>query len=116
MGSHFARGGSILYDMWGLKAPEPIQTAMVDGDEAYQTISVESLPDYAGDFILHGVLDGADSAFVDDSQLWKNLPAVQDGRVLTYEQVAFMHRDPITLSHQLEIFIDFFRAHENDAA
>ncbi len=111
MGSHFARGGSILYDMWGLKAPEPIQTAMVDGDEAYEVISLEAMPQYAGDFILHGVLDGTDSAFVDDSTLWANLPAVKEGRVLQYEQVAFMHRDPITLKNQLQIFIDFFRAH-----
>lgn len=116
MGSRFARGGSILYDMWGLKAPEPIQSTMVDGDETYKVISVEALPDYAGDFILYGVLDGADSAYVDDSQLWQNLPAVKADRVLPYEQVAFMHRDPITLSHQLDIFVDFFRAHENDAA
>ena len=62
MGSHFARGGSILYDRWGLKAPEAIQGPMVDGDEAYEVISVEALPDYAGDFICYGVLDGADSA------------------------------------------------------
>lgn len=116
MGSRFARGGSILYDMWGLKAPEPIQSTMVEGDETYKVISVEALPDYAGDFILYGVLDGADSAYVDDSQLWQNLPAVKADRVLPYEQVAFMHRDPITLSHQLDIFVDFFRAHENNAA
>lgn len=116
MGSHFARGGSILYDMWGLKAPEAIQGPMVEGDEAYKVISVEALPDYAGDFICYGVLDGADSAYVDDSQLWKNLPAVQAGRLMPYEQVAFMHRDPITLTNQLETFTDFFRAHADTAA
>ena len=116
MGSHFARGGSILYDMWGLKAPEAIQGPMVEGDEAYKVISVEALPDYAGDFICYGVLDGADSAYVDDSQLWKNLPAVQAGRLMPYEQVAFMHRDPITLTNQLEAFTDFFRAHADTAA
>ena len=95
MGSHFARGGSILSDMWGLK---------------------EALPDYAGDFICYGVLDGTDSAYVDDSQLWKNLPAVQAGRLMPYEQVAFMHRDPITLTNQLQVFTDFFRAHADAAA
>ena len=116
MGSHFARGGSILYDMWGLKAPEAIQGPMVEGDEAYKVISVEALPDYAGDFICYGVLDGADSAYVDDSQLWKNLPAVKAGRLMPYEQVAFMHRDPITLTNQLEAFTDFFRAHADTAA
>lgn len=116
MGSHFARGGSILYDMWGLKAPEAIQGPMVEGDEAYKVISVEALPDYAGDFIIHGVLDGADASFVDDSQLWQNLPAVKNGLVMPYEQVAFMHRDPITLTNQLQAFTDFFRAHAGAAA
>ena len=116
MGSHFARGGSILYDMWGLKAPEAIQGPMVDGDEAYKVIAVEALPDYAGDFICYGVLDGADAAYVDDSQLWKNLPAVKNGLVMPYEQVAFMHRDPITLTNQLQAFTDFFRAHADAAA
>ena len=110
MGSHFARGGSILYDMWDLKAPEKVQEEMVDGDTAYETISVEALPEYTGDFILYGVLADTDSSFVEDSQLWNSLDAVKEGRVLPYEQVAFMHRDPITLNAQLDIFLDFFRS------
>ena len=36
--------------------------------------------------------------------------------ILPYEQVAFMHRDPITLTNQLEAFTDFFRAHADTAA
>lgn len=108
MGSHFARGGSILYDMWGLKAPEPIQSIMVDGDETYKVISLEALPEYAGDFVLYGVLDGTDPAFVTSSNLWNSLPAVQNGKTFPYEQVAFMHRDPITLNKQADLFIEFF--------
>ena len=114
MGSHFARGGSILYAMWGLKAPEKVQEEMVDGDTAYETISVEALPEYTGDFILYGVLADTDSSFVEDSQLWNSLDAVKEGRVLSYEQVAFMHRDPITLNAQLDIFLDFFRGFANE--
>lgn len=112
MGSHFARGGSILYDMWKLKAPEKVQTEMVDGDTAYEVVSLEALPEYAGDFILYGILADTDSAFVEDSQIWNNLEAVKEGRVLPYEQVAFMHRDPITLNAQLDIFLEFFRGFE----
>lgn len=108
MGSHFARGGSILYDMWGLKAPEPIQSNMIDGDETYKVISLEALPEYAGDFVLYGVLDGTDPAFVTSSNLWNSLPAVQNGKTFPYEQVAFMHRDPITLNKQADLFIEFF--------
>ena len=112
MGSHFARGGSILYDMWELKAPEAVQADMVDGDTQYQVVSLEALPEYTGDFILYGVLADTDSAFVEDSKLWNSLEAVQEGRVLPYEQVSFMHRDPITYNAQLDIFIDFFRGFE----
>lgn len=110
MGSHFARGGSILYDIWGLKAPEAIQETMVDGDGTYEVISVEALPEYAGDYILYGVLADTDSSYVEDSQLWNNLDAVKNGLVMPYEQVAYMHRDPITLNGQLDDFLEFFRS------
>ena len=109
MGSHFARGGSILYDIWRLKAPLTVQSEMVDNDTSYKVVSLEALPDYTGDFILYGVLADTDSSFVEGSQLWNSLDAVKAGQVLPYEQVAFMHRDPITLNAQLDIFIDFFR-------
>lgn len=109
MGDKFARGGSILFDMWGLKAPEAVQKELIDGDKQYDVVSLEALPDYTGDFILYGVLAGTDDAFVEDSLMWQNLDAVQEGRVLPYEQVAYMHRDPITLSGQLDDFLAFFR-------
>ena len=109
MGDKFARGGTILFDMWGLKAPEKVQEELIDGDKQYDVVSLEALPDYAGDFILYGVLDGTDDAFVEDSLMWQNLDAVKDGRVLPYEQIAYMHRDPITLNGQLEDFLEFFR-------
>ncbi|MGM9959840.1 MAG: ABC transporter substrate-binding protein [Allobaculum sp.] len=112
MGSHFARGGTILYDMWDLKAPAPIQEKMVDGDEAYEVISLEAVPEYAGDFILYGVLDGTDPEFVTSSAMWKSLPAVQNNQTMPYEQVAFMHRDPITLDKQVDAFIEFFELFE----
>lgn len=108
MGSHFARGGTILYDMWDLKAPEIVQKEMVDGNKQYEVVSLEALPDYTGDFILYGVLENTDPAFVTASTLWNSLPAVQEGKTMEYEQVAFMHRDPITLNAQVDLFIDFF--------
>ena len=111
-----ARGGSILYDMWGLKAPEAIQETMVDGDGTYEVISTEALPEYAGDYILYGVLADTDSSYVEDSQLWNNLEAVQNGLVMPYEQVAYMHRDPITLNGQLDDFVEFFRSTADKAA
>lgn len=108
MGSHFARGGHILYDLWGLKAPEAVQKSMVDGDTPYEVISLEALPEYTGDFILYGILSDTDASFVEDSQIWNNLPAVKEGKAMPYEQVAWMHRDPITQSKQLEELTAYF--------
>ena len=116
MGSHFARGGSILYDMWELKAPQKVQESMVEGDGTYEVISLEALPEYTGDFIFYSTLADTDSAFVEDSQIWQNLEAVKAGRIMPYEQVAFMHRDPITLSGQLDMFLGFFRGFSGEEA
>lgn len=108
MGSHFARGGTILYDMWDLKAPEIVEKEMVKGDEPYKVISLEALPEYTGDFIFYSVLDGTDPKEVIDSKIWETLPAVKDGKTMEYEQVAWMHRDPITLNQQVDEFLKFF--------
>ncbi len=109
MGSHFGRGGMILYDLWQLKAPEKIQKPMVDEAGVYEVVSLETLPEYAGDFIAYGVLADTDSAYLEDSNIWQGLPSVKNAKIMPYEQVAFMHSDPISLNKQLEIYIDFFR-------
>ncbi len=110
MGSRFGRGGSILFDIWGLKAPATVQTTMVDGATDYEVVSLEVLPEYTGDFIFYGVLAGADSAFVETSNVWQNLPAVKAGHTMPYEQVAFMHSDPVSLHRQLDAYITYFRS------
>ncbi len=109
MGNKFGRGGIILFDLWGLKAPAKVQTTMVEGETAFEVVSLEALAEYTGDFIFYGVLDGADSAFVESSDVWKNLPAVKDGKTMAYEQVAYMHSDPISLTAQLQAYTDYFR-------
>ena len=113
MGSHFARGGNILYDLWGLKAPEAVQKDMVDGDEPYKVVSLEALPEYTGDFIIFGILSDTDASFVEDSQMWNSLPAVKEGRLMPYEQVAFMHREHITQSEELKAYVGFFEQFKN---
>lgn len=46
---------------------------------------------------------------MEGSKIWQNLDAVKGGRTMSYEQVGWMHRDPITLNAQLQSFIDFFQ-------
>lgn len=114
LGNNFARGGSILFDIWGLKAPEVVQNELINTDKQYDTVSLEAMPDYAGDIIFYSTLAGTDNSFVEDSEVWNNLPAVKNGLVKEYEQVAFMHSDPITLNGQLDYYLEYFRTLEGE--
>ncbi|MFF2907551.1 ABC transporter substrate-binding protein [Paenibacillus sp. NPDC057934] len=51
-GNKGGRGGEILYDDLGLKAPEVIQKALIDGPGFGTDLSLELLPQYAGDYIF----------------------------------------------------------------
>lgn len=42
--------------MWDLKAPEKVQEEMVDGDTAYEVVSLEALPEYTGELLCTGFL------------------------------------------------------------
>ncbi len=110
MGSHFARGGSIL-DMWELKAPEAVQADMVDGDTQYQVVSLEALPEYTGDFILYGVWQ------IRTVPLWRipsfGTPGGRAGGKSAPLSAGVLHaQESITYNTQLDIFIDFFRGFE----
>lgn len=108
-GNKFARGGTILFDMWELKAPELVQTSMVDGKEQYVSGSLEMLIKYTGDFIFYGVF-GVDKSELENMGLWQSLPAVQNNQTKYYNQTAFMHSDPISLQGQFEFYLDYFNS------
>ncbi|MDF2660060.1 MAG: yxeB5 [Paenibacillus sp.] len=81
-----ARAGlpQLLYGEGGLKPTAPIQQVL-DAKEGFRQISVESLPEFAGDriFILDPVADEAKKSTdaLINSAVWKGLPAVKNGDV-----------------------------------
>ena len=82
-GSGFGRGGEIIYGEFKLKAPAAAQKDVIDSGTGFATISLEKLPEYAGDYIFTSpwLGDTADPAVVYDSKLWKTLPAVKQSCV-----------------------------------
>lgn len=100
------RLGPTMYDVFGFVQP-PAVTELFKGDpdELWQAISLELLPDYAGEriFLVQG--DDEDSKAANkkllDNPLWKNLPAVQNNKAY-YVGGRWGLNDPLTLDWLLD--------------
>ncbi|MEC2291755.1 MULTISPECIES: iron-hydroxamate ABC transporter substrate-binding protein [Bacillus] len=106
-GDQFGRGGSIVYQDLGLKATKLTKEKAIDEGPGYTSISLEKLPDFAGDYIFIGPWEssGDDSAVLNTS-IWKNLGAVKNQHVYKIDPVGFYFSDPISLEGQLEFITE----------
>ncbi|MGC5772160.1 ABC transporter substrate-binding protein [Paenibacillus pabuli] len=107
-GHNFGRGGEIIYGELGLKAPSKAQTEAIDSGTGWATISMEVLPEYAGDIIFTSPWSGdkSDPSIVYDNVLWTNLPAVKTGHVFQLDPTSDTYNDPISLEGQLKFITD----------
>jgi len=104
-GDNWGRGTEILYQAMGLKMPEKVEEmALTDG---YYAISLEVLPKYAGDYVIFSRSAGADDEYL-ESDIYKNIQAVKNGRVFEVDQRSFYFNDALTLEYQLEFFEEKF--------
>ncbi|MGI2294458.1 ABC transporter substrate-binding protein [Paenibacillus sp. GXUN7292] len=77
----------VLYEKDGFKPTPAIQQAL-DQDQGFVELSMEKLPEFAGDRIF--ILTPIDKEAVQDieqlleSSIWKSLPAVKSGKVYTF--------------------------------
>jgi len=104
-GDHWARGTEILYQEMKLKMPEKVkEMAMAPG---YYALSAEVLPEFAGDYIIFSKSSDTDNSF-QNTNTYKNIPAVKNNRVYEADAKSFYFNDPLTLDFQLEFFIEKF--------
>ncbi|WP_330948723.1 iron-hydroxamate ABC transporter substrate-binding protein [Virgibacillus sp. MG-45] len=104
-GDNWGRGTEILYQEMGLKMPEKVkEDALKDG---YFALSPEVVPEYAGDYMVFSKNSEQDNSF-QETETYKNIPAVKNGRVFEVDGKAFYFNDPITLDFQLEFFTEKF--------
>jgi iron complex transport system substrate-binding protein len=104
-GNNWARGTEILYQTMDLKMPEKVkQDALESG---YFTLSQEVLPEYVGDYLVLSKYQEADTAF-EETDTFKNIPAVQNGNVIEMQGEGASFTDPITLEKQLAFFKEAF--------
>ncbi|MED3622581.1 iron-hydroxamate ABC transporter substrate-binding protein [Neobacillus thermocopriae] len=98
-GDNWARGTEILYQSMKLKMPEKVkEMALKDG---YYALSAEVLPEYVGDYLIISKYQDADVSF-QETETYKNIPAVKNGHVFEMRGEGASFSDPITLENQLE--------------
>ncbi|MFO1444031.1 ABC transporter substrate-binding protein [Bacillus sp. Bva_UNVM-123] len=107
-GHNYARGGEIIYGEFELKAPELVQKDAIDSGKGWTEFSLETLPEFAGDYIFTCPWqeNNGDPEDFYGSSLWKELPAVKEGKVFELDTNAAFFNDPVSLDKQLDFIIE----------
>ncbi|MGG3887642.1 iron-hydroxamate ABC transporter substrate-binding protein [Metabacillus fastidiosus] len=106
-GDNWGRGTEILYQEMKLKMPEKVkETALKNG---YYALSSEVLPEFAGDYMIISKDKDIDNSF-QETDTYKNIPAVKNNHVFEVNMKEFYFNDPLTLDYQLEFFKEHFLA------
>ncbi|WP_002151557.1 iron-hydroxamate ABC transporter substrate-binding protein [Bacillus cereus] len=100
-GENWGRGTEILYQEMKLKMPEKVKEKALK--EGYYALSTEVLPEFAGDYLIVSKNKDTDNSF-QETESYKNIPAVKNNRVYEANMMEFYFNDPLTLDFQLEFF------------
>lgn len=105
-GDNFGRGGELVYKSLGFAAPAKVQEDIISKD-GWFGVSQEALPDYIGDYALVNVNSKTTeaAASLKESDIWKNLPAVQANHIIEVDYNLFYFSDPMSLDQQIEAFV-----------
>ena len=104
-GNNWARGTEILYQELELGMPGKVKENALEA--GYYALSPEVLPEFVGDYLIISKYSNADVSFM-DTETYKNIPAVKNGRVLEMIGEGASFTDPYTLEMQLDLFEEFF--------
>ncbi|WP_338752260.1 iron-hydroxamate ABC transporter substrate-binding protein [Bacillus sp. FJAT-52991] len=100
-GDNWGRGTEILYQEMNLKMPDKVkEMALKDG---YYALSLEVLPEFAGDYVILSKNSDTDNSF-QETETYKNIPAVKNNQVFEVNAKEFYFNDPLTLELQLDFF------------
>lgn len=96
--NNWGRGLEIIHDTFGMPMTDSYEKEVSANKEGYKLISNEKIDEYAGDYIFLSEPKATGNDF-EQSNMWKNLPAVKSNRVIKYEAEDYWFTDPITLEH-----------------
>lgn len=100
-GDNWGRGTEILYQEMNLKMPEKVKEKALE--PGYFALSTEVLPEFAGDYMIISKNPDTDNSF-QETETYKNIPAVKNDQVFEVNAKEFYFNDPITLDFQLDFF------------
>ncbi|MFJ7825647.1 iron-hydroxamate ABC transporter substrate-binding protein [Psychrobacillus sp. NPDC096623] len=104
-GDNWGRGTEVIYQAMGLKMPEKVKEMALE--PGYYALSLEVLPEFAGDYVILSKVADQDNSF-QETDVFKNIPAVQNGQLFEANAEKFYFNDPISLDYQLEFFKESF--------
>ncbi|OAB36047.1 AraC family transcriptional regulator [Paenibacillus glacialis] len=97
-GAKSGRGGRNIYQALGLKAPASLPAEVMTN--TYTEISLEKLPEYAGDYFVLTTESSLEELQADP--IWGSLKAIREGRVYLWNEKRSWYRDPIALLAQTQ--------------
>lgn len=100
-GDKWGRGGDLIYSQLGFKAPDVIQNEVI-GKDQHREISLETIKNYAGDYIIFSGEIGE----LANNPVWKSIPAVKEGHVIPIDFTLFYDIDIYSSNVQLDYIMD----------
>ncbi|QWU13578.1 iron complex transport system substrate-binding protein [Paenibacillus sophorae] len=98
-GDHWGRGTEILYQGMKLNMPQKVKDAVAK--DGWYALSQEVMPEYMGDYVIFSRSSAMDNAF-QQTETYKNIPAVKNNQVYEVDAKAFYFNDALTLDYQLD--------------
>lgn len=106
-GNNWGRGGEVVYQALGFKAPQKVQDEVFK--PGYLAVNQDALPDYLGDIVVVAAENEETGSALYESNLWKSQPAVEKNRVLKVDANAFYFNDPLSLEYELKTIQEGFQ-------
>ncbi|MDQ0878581.1 iron complex transport system substrate-binding protein [Paenibacillus sp. V4I3] len=101
-GNNWGRGTEILYQEMKLEMPKKVKEMALKA--GYYALSLEVLPEYAGDYVIFSKNPDTDNSF-QQTDTYKNIPAVKNKQLFEVNAKEFYFNDPLTLDYQLDFFV-----------
>lgn len=103
-GDKWGRGGDLIYNKLGFKAPDVIQNEIINGEQ-YRDISLEVLPEYSGDYIIFA---NEIPNSLKGNSVWENIPEVKENHIIPIDEKLFYYMDIYSANVQLDCFVKKF--------
>lgn len=107
-----SRGGTLIYDYFGLKLPDKLQELIDKTGEGRGALSYEVAADYFGDYTIWFLQEDMESEYA-KTEIFKSIPAVKEGRLIEIpgEMTGlFYYSDVLSLTAQVDYLVDKLNA------